>query len=418
MTTTLSQLPNGLRVATDEMDSVESVSVGMWVGVGTRDEPAGANGVAHLLEHMLFKGTRRRSARAIAEEIEAVGGYLNAYTGRDATVYYAKVLTADLPLAVDLLADILQDSVFDPAELDRERGVIVQEIGQALDVPEDEVFDRFQACAFPDQGLGWSILGTPEIVQSVPRAAMIDYLNTRYTAPAMVLTAAGRVDHARFAALAEKAFSRLPAHAPFMHEKAIYRGGEHRDDRALEQVHLVLGFDCVSAFDPDYYASLVLSTLLGGGMSSRLFQEVRENRGLAYSIYATTEAYTDAGLFKIYAGTGRDEAAELLGVVCDQIRQLRQKIEPQEIARATAQLKASILMSLESTATRAEMAGHQMLTFNRPIPPEEIAARIDAVDAAALNRVLTRIRRRPPTLAAIGPLDRLNSLDWLEKQVA
>ena len=278
-TVRVTTLANGFRVATDRMDSVETTSLGVWAGVGTRNEPAEHNGVAHLLEHMAFKGTRRRSARDIVVEIEDVGGFLNAYTGREQTAYYAKVLAEDTPLVVDILADILQNSIFDAEELVRERAVVLQEIGQAEDTPDDIVFDHFQETAFPSQAMGRPVLGRAEIVRDLPRDVVAGYMASRYRAGQMVLAASGRIEHDALVEMAETLFSGLPAGAVPPSEQARYQGGDGRFARDLEQVHLVLGFEGVTYTDADYYAAAVLSQLVGGGMSSRLFQEIREKRG-------------------------------------------------------------------------------------------------------------------------------------------
>ncbi len=411
-------LPNGLRVATDTMPDVQSVSLGCWVGVGTRNEAASVNGVAHLVEHMLFKGTARRSAFRISEEIENVGGQLNAYTTREQTAYYAKVLHEDAPLALDILADMLQHSALDAEELVRERTVVLQEIGQSADTPDDIIFDHFQATAYPDQALGRPVLGAADIVGSLPREALVDYIGGHYGGPGMVLSAAGRIDHDRLVELALKAFGDLPDRAPPTAETARYAGGDYREARDLEQMHLVLGFDGVGVHDPDFYAHSVLSTLLGGGMSSRLFQEVREKRGLVYSIYTFTGGYHDGGLFGVYAGTGEDEVAELIPVICDELAKVGEDVTEDEIARARAQLKAGTLMALESTMSRCEQLGQQLLIYDRPIPIEEIVRKIDAVDRDSVVAAARRLRRSRPTVAALGPIDRLEDYDRIVERLA
>lgn len=411
MTVRVTTLESGLRVVTDEMPHVETVSLGIWIGVGTRNERAELNGVAHLLEHMAFKGTARRSARDIAEAIEAVGGHLNAYTSREHTAYFAKVLKGDVALAVDVLADILQHSVFDPEELDRERAVIVQEIGQAFDTPDDLVFDNFHSAAFPGQAIGRSVLGTPEVIQSIPREALISYMAEHYVPARMVACAAGRIDHDAFVGLIAEAFDSLPDGDGGGREAARYQGGESRQERQLEQIHMVLGFDGLAFTDPDYFALSVLSTALGGGMSSRLFQEVREKRGLAYNVYSYASSYTDGGVFLIYAGTGEKEAAELIPVVCDEVARIGATVSEEELARARTQCKAGVLMSLESTAGRCEQLGQQMLVFGRPIPVDEIIQRLEAVDRGAIERVATRLLMSRPTFAAVGPLAHVESYD-------
>jgi predicted Zn-dependent peptidase len=418
MTIQVTELANGLRVATDQMDSVETASIGVWADVGTRNEPAEVNGVSHLLEHMAFKGTERRSARAIAEEIEAVGGHLNAYTAREQTAYYAKILAADLPLAVDIIADILQYSTFDDEELTRERAVVLQEIGQAEDTPDDIVFDYFQTAAFPNQAMGRPVLGQAEIVRDLPREAIRDYMRLHYSPQRLVLSAAGQVDHAQLVEMASRAFVNLPRGNDGAPEPARYAGGEIRIQRDLEQVHIVLGLPGVGYLDPDYYALGVLSTLFGGGMSSRLFQEIREKRGLVYSIYSFGSSFRDGGLFGVYAGTGEAEAAEILPLVIEELRHLPTTVTADELARAKAQAKAGVLMARESTSNRAEQLATHLLTYGRPLSPEEIIARIEAVDIAHIARVARRLMSGPPTLAALGPLGRLARLDAVAGRLA
>ena len=418
MTVRSADLPGGLRLVTHRMDSVETVSLGVWVNVGTRHETLQINGISHLLEHMAFKGTERRSARAIAEEIENVGGHLNAYTSREFTAYHATVLKSDVGVAVDIVADILLKSVFDEEELARERAVIVQEIGQANDTPDDVIFDRFQETAFPDQPVGRPVLGTVDVVSTVPRSALLDYLATHYTAPRMVFAAAGNLDHDHLVGLVTRAFEELTASNGLAIEPAIYGGGDYRLPRDLEQVHVVLGFEGLKYEDPDYYALSVLSTLLGGGMSSRLFQEIREARGLAYSVYAFGASYADSGLFGVYAGTGEDEAAELVPVLCGELRKVRGAVGDDELHRARAQIKAGVLMSLESTASRCEQLARQIHVYGRTLPVDDIIARIDAVDAEAVTRVARRVLDTRPTLAALGPVSGVQSFDEVVSSLA
>ncbi|HKT19596.1 MAG TPA: pitrilysin family protein [Stellaceae bacterium] len=417
MTVMMSRLANGMRVVTDRMESVETVSIGVWVDVGTRHEPAAINGVAHLLEHMAFKGTQRRSALDIAAEIEAVGGHVNAYTSREHTAYYAKVLKADVALAVDILADILQHSTFDAAELERERTVILQEIGQAQDTPDDIIFDLFQERAYPDQPMGQPVLGRAEIIKHLGRDSVADYQGSTYAAPGMLLVAAGNVAHDVLVALAERAFSALGPESAAKTEPARYVGGDLREARELEQVHVLLGFPGFAFADRDYYAASVLSTALGGGMSSRLFQEIREKRGLVYSIYSFSHSYSDGGLFGIYAGTGEDEAAELMPVLIAEMKKLESGLEPAELERARAQLKAGLLMSLEGTTARCEQQASHMLVFGRPLDPAELVRHIDAVDEDSVRRVARRLTRAAPTLTALGPIGRIEDYDRLVEQL-
>lgn len=411
MTVQVSKLANGLTVASDHMAHVETATLGVWVAAGTRNERPEVNGVAHLLEHMAFKGTERRSAQAIAEEIEAVGGQLNAYTSRENTAFYVRVLKQDLALAVDLLADILQHSVFDETELGRERDVVLQEIGQACDTPDDIVFDHFQQTAFPEQPLGWPVLGTAGIVAAMPRQALIDYMAESYAASRMVLSAAGNVTHQALVELADAAFGRLASARRGTVVAARYRGGDYREDRDLEQVHLVMGFDSVAYDDPDYYALTVLSMLFGGGMSSRLFQELREKRGLVYNVHSFSSAYVDGGLFGIYAGTGSRQLAELVPVICEEIGKLGEAVSAEEVDRARTQVKAGLLMAQESTGARCEQLAQQIRVYGRPQPLAELGARLDAVDGAAVTRLARRLGASRLTCAAMGPLAELEPYD-------
>lgn len=418
MTVEVTRLANGLTVATDRMDSVETVSLGAWVRVGTRHERAELNGVAHFLEHMVFKGTERRSAQDIAQEIEAVGGHLNAYTGRESTAFHAKVLAEHLPLALDLVSDIVQYPVFDETELTRERAVVLQEIGQVADTPDDVIFDHFQETAFPSQALGRPLLGRSETVAVLERTNLIDYRTRHYGPGDMVIAAAGRLEHDRFCDLAAAAFGALPTGGQVVAEPARYSGGDFREARELEQVHLVLGFEGVGHHDPDYYAEMVFSTLFGGGMSSRLFQEVRELRGLAYAIHSFVWAYDDSGLFGVYAGTGQAEVAELLSVVCGELGKLPSGLDSDEMARARAQLKAGVLMSREGTTSRCEQLANQLLLYGRPLAVAEVIERIESVDYAALERFTGRLTGSTPTLAVIGPIDCVDSFDRLSARLA
>ncbi len=419
--TEITRLDSGLRIATQHMPSVQTASIGVWIDAGARHEQPEVNGVAHMLEHMAFKGTERRSARVIAEEIENVGGHLNAYTSRENTAYYARILAEDLPLAADILADILQNSTFEADELERERGVILQEIGQTLDTPDDLIFDLFQETAFPDQALGRSILGPAEIVSAMSRDQLTGYMGEHYAPEKMILAASGKVEHDRLVDLGDRLFQGLPATSSDDADVQTgrYAQGDLRKERDLEQVHLILGLPGVSYHDDDFYALQILSATLGGGMSSRLFQEVREKRGLAYSVFSFAACYRDTGVFGIYAGTGEEQTAELVPVLCDELTSLIGSASEEEIARARAQLKASMMMGLESCFAQSEDIARQLLIFGRRIPQEETIAEIDAVDAHAIKRVGERlIEGARPSLAAIGPVSKLPGLDQVERRLA
>ncbi len=406
----ITKLPNGLTVVTDPMPQLESAAVGVWVDCGGRHETRPMMGVSHMLEHMAFKGTERRSARVIAEEIEAVGGYLNAYTSREQTAFHARTLKADVPLAIDILADILTQPAFEQQELERERQVVLQEIGQARDTPDDIVFDYLQAAVYPDQPMGWPILGDEETVGAFTRDDLKTYMGANYRAGGMTFIASGAVRHAEIVDLVAKHFANLPQGSAPVGARAVYGGRDKRFVEDLEQVHVTYAFPGVASADDDIITAQVYVTALGGGMSSRLFQEAREKRGLCYSIYAYAHAFTDGGLVGVYAGTGEAEAGEISAVVAGEMAALAENASESEVARAKAQLKSSLLMGLERPATRAEQIASQLLAYGRVLSIAELTARLDAVDAAAVRRFAQQIMTSErPAIAAVGPLKRLES---------
>ena len=401
-------LSNGLIVATETIPHLESVALGVWVKAGSRNEHDGEHGIAHLLEHMAFKGTSGRSAYRIAAEIENVGGEINAATNVETTSFYARVMKDDAGLAIDILADILQDSSFDADELEREQHVILQEIGAAHDTPDDIVFDRFTEQAFRDQTIGRSILGTPETVQSFTSAQLRGYMDREYAADRMVLVATGGVSHEAIMAEAERklggfrAKSNAPAPKP-----AFYAGGDFREERDLMDAQIVLGFEGRAYHARDFYASQVLSMILGGGMSSRLFQEVREKRGLCYSVYAFHWGFSDTGLFGVHAATGKDDIAELVPVIMSELSQAAEKITAEELDRARAQYRAGLVMSAESASSRAAQIARQMLLFGKPISQEELMERLMALTPKRLTDLGMSLFAGAPTVAAIGPVEGL-----------
>ncbi|MBT5187305.1 MAG: insulinase family protein [Kordiimonadaceae bacterium] len=416
MSVEITKLDNGLRVVSDIMPHVETVTVGTWVDVGSRFETPNENGLSHMLEHMAFKGTERRTALDIAEEVENVGGYLNAYTSREHTTYYARLLKEDLELGIDVLGDILQNSTFEADELERERGVIIQEIGQAEDTPDDIVFDLLQSAAYVEQPLGRPILGTTDLVNSFKPDDLDNYMSGHYKAEQMAVVAAGNLNHSEFVSMVSDHFGGLDLKRDHSKEKAVYSGGESRVEKELEQVNLLFGLDGLSFDDPDYYTSQVMSMIFGGGMSSRLFQEIREKRGLVYSIYSYMASYVDGGTFAVHAGTGPDQVSELVPVVAEELHKLTAKVSDQEVERAKAQLKAGLLMSLENTTSRMEQLGHQQMIFGKHIPREETLKKIDIVDGDAIMKCTARILNGSDlSLGAIGPLDTLADYDTIAK---
>lgn len=415
----ITTLPSGLRVVTETMPRLETAAIGVWVDVGSRHESADVNGVAHMLEHMAFKGTQRRSAKQIAEQIEDVGGSLNAYTSREHTAYYARILADDVPLASDVLADILQNSVFDETELEKERHVILQEIGEVEDTPSDLVFDLFQETAYPDQAIGRSILGKSEIVGEMPKEALSNYVRSHYCGSRMIVSAAGKVDHGQVVDLAQSLFEGIPSSDGHELETAHYRGGTRFIERDLEQVHICAGLEAFAYDDPDFYALQVFSAALGGGMSSRLFQKVREDLGLCYSVFSFTSLHADTGLLGIYAATGAKEVGSLMETIGLEAANLGQTVSDIELQRAKVQLKAGLLMSLEGCFSTCEDMARQHLCYGRRMSAAEISAKIDQVDRDAILRVAGRVLIEPKvSLTGIGPSDGKPSLSSFSSALA
>jgi predicted Zn-dependent peptidase len=402
------RLDNGITVLTDDMPHLESASLGVWVKAGSRSERSDEHGVSHLLEHMAFKGTKTRNALAIAESIENVGGDLNAATSIEHTGYFARVLKEDVGLAGDILADILQNSVFDQMELDREQNVIIQEIGAARDNPDDHVFDLFQSAAFPDQPIGRTILGTADSVRAMGAPAIRDYMERNYVGDRMVIAAAGNVSHDQLVDLANDRFHDLKADGAPEPEKARYVGGEERLVSDHEQAHIVLGLEGRAYNSDGFYAAQVLASILGGGMSSRLFQEVRERRGLCYSVYAFHWAFEDSGIFGVAAATGEEEVTELVPVVLDELRKSTETITDEEVVRVRNQIRAGLLMSLESPSARAGQLARQQILWGRPIPLQETVDRINRITADRVKHIASQIFDTDKvSLAGIGPVSKL-----------
>ncbi|MSU91492.1 insulinase family protein [Rhodobacteraceae bacterium 2CG4] len=405
MTVRMHRLGNGLRIVTEEMPGLSSAAVGVWVTAGCRHETEAENGIAHFLEHMAFKGTAGRSALQIAETIEDVGGYINAYTSREMTAYYARVLGEDVPLALDVLADILLNPAFAPDEIETERGVILQEIGQAHDTPDDIIFDWLQEVSFPAQSMGRPILGPPERVSAFQRADLTRFVEGHYGPERLIVSAAGQVDHERIVAEAERLFGHLERRSTGRLEAARFAGGERRVVRGLEQAHFALSLESPGYLDDRIYAAQLHAGILGGSMSSRLFQEAREKRGLCYSIFAQTASYADSGALMIYAGTAEDSVAELVQVVIDEMRRLPGDVSDAELERARAQMKAGMLMGLESASGRCERLARMTAIWDRVPSVEETVAKINGVSRSALAAFAEDVcTAANPALALYGPV--------------
>ncbi|MFN3845735.1 MAG: M16 family metallopeptidase [Paracoccaceae bacterium] len=418
MSLQISTLPNGLRIVTEHMPGLQSASVGIWVMAGGRHERPEQNGIAHFLEHMAFKGTSRRTALQIAEEIEDVGGYINAYTSKEMTAYYARCLVADVPLALDVISDIVLNPVFDPKEIETERHVILQEIGQALDTPDDIIFDWLQEVSYPDQPFGRTILGPAERVRGFTADDLRGFVGQHYAPDQMILSASGGVDHETIVHQAREIFGSLTARGAGLVEPAAFVGGERREVKKLEQVHFALSLEAPGYRHPDVYAAQVYAMAMGGGMSSRLFQKIREERGLCYSIFAQSGAYEDTGSITIYAGTSKEEIADLAQLTVDEMKRAAEDMTEAEVARARAQLKAGLLMGLESPSNRAERNARLLAVWGRVPDAHEAVAKIDSVSMADVRRFAGDLARAKTAMAIYGPVGKAPGLEAIRDRLA
>ena len=405
MSINVTTLDNGFRIVSEQMSGLKSASVGIWINTGGRNETLKQNGIAHFLEHMAFKGTQSRSALDIAQAIENVGGYINAYTSKEMTAYYARVLENDVPLAIDVISDILLNPIFDQRELETERGVILQEIGQSLDTPDDVIFDWLQEAAFPDQPLGRTILGPSELVKNFSREDLLEFVSEQYGPEQMVLSAAGSVDHEKIVSQVKLLFDKKEPISKAAMISSKYNGGEKQVDKNLEQAHFALAFEAPGYRDETIYTSQIYSIALGGGMSSRLFQEIREKRGLCYTIFAQGGAYSDTGLLTIYSGTSADSLKDLSDITISEMKRMAIDFEQIELDRARVQMKAGLLMGLESASARAERLARMLTIWDRIPTLDEIVKKIDAVDLNDVRNFSDSIiSNKRPTLSTYGPI--------------
>jgi len=388
-----STLANGIRVVTETMPEVASVTVGLWVENGSRYESPAQAGISHYLEHLLFKGTDRRTAAEIAEEFDAIGGVLNAFTGKEYTCYYGKVLAEHIDVAEDILGDIFLHSRFDPEEIERERSVVLQEISQVEDTPDDYVHELFNLRFWPDHPLSFPVCGRAETVQSFSQQDFLDFVDARYRPDRMIVAAAGNVEHRRLVAWAERELSHLTGRAAIVDgvPPTPQRNVFHLE-KPLEQVHLCLGTPGVSQRAEERYAAYLLNTALGGGMSSRLFQEIREKRGRAYSVYSFLSSYLDAGYLGIYVGTSAEWVEEVVTVILGELRSLQQNgLRPEELTRVKNQLKGNLLLGLETSDNRMSRIAKNEIYFGADVAPTEVAARIDATTNDEIVALTTRL---------------------------
>jgi predicted Zn-dependent peptidase len=401
-----SQLPSGLRVVTESLPTARSVTIGAWVGSGARDETPEQSGASHFLEHLLFKGTDRRSARDIAEAVESVGGEMNAFTTHEQTVFYVRLPDTRLELAIDILADVLWSPAFRPEDVDSERQVILEEIGMRDDTPDDLVHDLFTRAHFPDHPLGREVLGTEATIEAMPRDGIARYHHAHYEPANIVLAAAGNLSHDHVVELIEaRSPERMPERPAREHAEPSPPQRLAVVHRPTEQAHIVLGLRSVPTLDPDRHALTVVNQALGGGMASRLFQEVREERGLAYSVYSYRAAFDDAGYLAIYAGTAPERMQETLEVIETELARLvRDGLPAAELDAAKGHLTGSLAMSLETSASRMRRLGRSELVEGEIPTLDEVIARIEAVTLDDTRRVIDRVfADAVRTLAVVGP---------------
>jgi predicted Zn-dependent peptidase len=398
-------LSNGLTVGCDYIPHVETVSIGVYTSVGSRFEANTAqNGIAHFLEHMAFKGTTTRSAEDISREIEDVGGYMNAFTSRESTAYYIRVLKEDLPLAVDILSDIMLNSTFVQDEIERERGVILQEIGMYNDTPDDAVFENFQTLAFPDQPLGRNILGTVQTVSDMSRADFIDFTGAHYHTGNMLISAAGNISPDDLMPLLEEKFKALPQGKKSSFDAASYKGGTKTERRDLEQANIVLGYQGQARGTNEALALDIWTNAVGGGMATPLFQEVREKRGLVYSVYAFSSGFSDTGLFGVYAGCGENNVNEVLSVTRDVLADQSENLTEEGFNRAKTQMRAGLRMSLESIESRMNRIASSYFVHGKYRTMEQILASIDAVTMDDAMAAAKHMLKTPETLSLLGAI--------------
>ncbi|GAB4257414.1 M16 family metallopeptidase [Thermincola ferriacetica] len=402
------QLPNGIRVVTEEIPHVRSVSIGLWVGVGSRDETDENSGIAHFIEHMMFKGTKNRSAKQIAEELDAIGGQLNAFTAKEYTCYYAKTLDEHFPKSLDLLADMFFNSLYDPQEIDKERNVIIEEINMYEDAPDELIHDLFASTLWNNHPLGRSIIGTREVVEKINRADIISFLKTFYTPDQLVIAVAGNVKHDRVMELITPLFDRMEGKSTarnYAKPVPVYQVATKKKD--TEQVHLCIGVPGLPLDHEQIYSLYVLNSILGGGISSRLFQEIREERGLAYSVYSYHNSYKDAGLFSIYTGLSLKNIGPVVELITRELKQIKAgKVTEEEVFRAKEQLKGSLYLGLENVSNRMSRIGKSELCLGRIITPEEAVEKINRVGIKDVQLLAEQLFASDKmVLTSIGPMD-------------
>jgi len=412
-------LPNGVRIITEEIEHVRSAAIGLWVGAGSRDEREGYEGISHFMEHMFFKGTEHRTAQALAESLEAVGGQLNAFTTKEYTCYYAKVLDEDLDLAIDVLSDMFFHSLFDEKEIEKEKNVVIEEIKMYEDSPDELIHDIFSEHVWNEHPLGKPILGTEESIRGLSRDKIKQFLSEHYAPDNVVIAVAGKIKHEDVVAKLSDQFG------------TFQRGGrrvlegtptgqtvEHYQKKDTEQMHILLGVPGLGQDDDDIYAMHIFNNILGGGLSSRLFQEIREQRGLAYSVYSYHSTYVDTGLFAIYAGTSPKNTKEVIECILQELKDISQQgITAGELARTKAQIKGGLYLGLESVSSRMSRLGKTELTYNRVLSPEEVIGKLEKVTLEDVSRLIGRLWQKDKiSIMTLGPAGHEVVLSDLLKQ--
>lgn len=417
-------LPNGVRIITEEIEHVRSAAFGIWVGAGSRDEREGYEGISHFIEHMFFKGTEHRSARVLAESLEAVGGQLNAFTTKEYTCYYAKILDEDLDLAIDVLSDMFFCSLFDEKEIEKEKNVVIEEIKMYEDSPDELIHDVFSEHVWNDHPLGKPILGTEESIRSLSREKIMLFLTEHYAPDNLVIAVAGKIKHEEVVKKLSSQFGTFQRGCRRVLEGTpTGQKVERYQPKETEQMHIILGVPGLGQDDEDIYAMHIFNNILGGGLSSRLFQEIREQRGLAYSVYSYHSTYVDTGLFAVYAGTSPKNTTEVIECILKELNDIRQKgISSDELERTKAQIKGSLYLGLEAVSSRMSRLGKTELTYNRVLSPEEVVGKLEKVTLEDVLRVIGRLWQKDKiSIMTLGPAghevvlsDLLEKIGWKE----
>lgn len=410
-------LDNGLRLVVDSVDTVDTVALGIWVGVGTRFENPVHNGIAHMTEHMMFKGTDSRNAIDISKEIENVGGHMNAYTGREVTGYFVHMLKEHVDIGMDIISDMVKNATIPEGEIEREKQVIIQEIGMSLDTPDDYIFDLYHMRAYPEQSLGNPILGNAEIVSSITREDIKDYINRYYNSGNIVVSFSGNIDLSQAEDLVGKYLSDINNGERAVYLPAKYQGGENRHEKSLEQAHIIIGFEGFARTSRESLITSIMASILGGGMSSRLFQEVREKRGLAYSVFASQSGYHDSGQLEIYAGTSPERIEELIPAICDEICSMSKTISEEEFKRAVTQRKSDMLMSMESMMHRTDRNARYAVYYDKAFDIEDQLTKLAELNIEDIRNVATKIFSGTPCIAALGSLKNLETYEKLSSRI-